>query len=131
MELFKIQNSRYITLGMALIVMLMIFAYNPPVNADNSGWITETNDGFYDIGNNLQVKIDILDGNYATIDEENLFYNGQRVYIKIDWNAIDQVAKGTSLKLELPITKDMNVLSFESTLMQNINFGSDHGLNLT
>ncbi len=131
MELYKLENKKYIAFCMVLIVFLLFFRSQFAVMANN-GWLTETADGYYSIGNNLEVKVDILNGKKVPIDNnENLFYNGQSVYIRLDWRTTDTVLEGTSLKLELPTNRLNSQIGFESPLYRNVEVISDDSRILT
>ncbi|MDR2940777.1 MAG: prealbumin-like fold domain-containing protein [Clostridiales bacterium] len=131
MELYKLENKKFIAAAMVLIAVFLVFSSHFAVKADN-GWLTETPDGYYDIGNNLEVKLDILNSNKEPVgDNSNFFYNGQNVYIKLDWRTVDIVEKSTSLEIKLPVGRLNSQISFESPLFRNVEVVSEDSKILT
>jgi len=125
------KNSAFLIFAVLTLSIIIVGFSLKNVRAEN-GWITEKSDGYYNIGNDMEVKIDILSGDQKSInDSNNLFYNGQKVYIKIDWRAVEDITQDTSTKLELPIKTNEKSVSFETPLLKNVEILSEDNAVLT
>lgn len=114
MDLWKFENIKQIAFGMGIVIMLLIFTTRPSANAQES-W----NNNVYNVGNGIEVSLDILNSNGESINDTNKFYNGQAVNIKLDWKAIEKVTSSAALTINLPVNLDSSKISFESPLVAN------------
>jgi hypothetical protein len=101
--------------------LLIVFA---ALLSNNKSW-GATSEIYYSVGKNLEAKVDILNGDYKSVDDQNLFYNGQKVYISIEWRATENISKTAGLALELPVNRDEKQVGFESPVFKNVDLSSD------